>query len=172
MITCAKGLTNGAMPDGRGARAQGHLRRLHGRRPRTRSSCSTATPIRPSASPARPASPTLDIYKEEGLFERAARARRAIGKTRCTRSRACRMSSTCATSACIAGIELEPIAGQADGARLRGVPQVLREGPADPHHRRHHRAVAAADRGEEPYRPDLRHARRGAEEAVLEPRPD
>ena len=41
-------------------------------------------------------------------------------------------------------------------------------GLLDPHHRRHHRAVAAADRREGADRRDLRHARRGAEGA----RPD
>ena len=30
-----------------------------------------ATPIRPTRSPARRASPTLDLYRQEGLFERA-----------------------------------------------------------------------------------------------------
>ena len=33
MITCAKGLTNGTRADGRGVRAQGHLRRLHAEAP-------------------------------------------------------------------------------------------------------------------------------------------
>ena len=44
----------------------------------------------------------------------------------------------------VAGIELDPIAGIAGRARVRHLPEVLRARPADPHHRRHHRAVAGA----------------------------
>jgi adenine deaminase len=45
----------------------------------------------------------------------------------------------------IGGVELTPIAGPADQARVRRLPRLLRQGRARAHDRRHRRAVAAAD---------------------------
>ena len=61
----------------------------------------------------------------------------------------------------IGGIELAASPGKPGRhARLRGVPQGLRERPAGARDRRHHRVVAAADHREEPHRPGVRDARR------------
>ena len=92
----------------------------------------------------------------------AVRARAALA------ARACRTSSTSATSAWSAAIELESIAGAARQARLRHLPRVLRARRADPHHRRHHRPVAAADRRGVAHRPGDQHDRRRAEDGVPE----
>ena len=45
----------------------------------------------------------------------------------------------------VAGIELDADRRQAGGAGVRCLPQMLRARAPGPHHRRHHRAVAAAD---------------------------
>ena len=72
MITIAKGLTSGTVPMGAVmARKHIHDAIFMARRRSTRSSCSTATPIRRTRWPARRPSATLETYQEEGLFERA-----------------------------------------------------------------------------------------------------
>ena len=72
MITCAKGLTNGTIPMGAVFVAQGHLRHLHGA---GAGAADRAVPrlhlLRAIPWPAPPAVASLDIYQEEGLFERA-----------------------------------------------------------------------------------------------------
>ena len=71
-MTTAKGLTNGAIPMGAVFASRDGPRRADDRAGERRSSSSTATPTPATRSPAPPASPTLDIYEDEGLFTRAA----------------------------------------------------------------------------------------------------
>ena len=62
----------------------------------------------------------------------------------------------------VAGIELAPRAG-ARRARFGSVPEVLRQRPHGPLHRRYHRRLAAPDHRRGPDRPDLRPDRQGPE---------
>ena len=102
---------------------------------------------------------TLETYQEEGLFERAkalepvwAEAIHSLkGEPHVTDIR---------TIGLIGAIELEPIAGEPTKRAFSAFVQGLREGPPDPHHRRHHRPVAAADRLGRPDRRDRRDAAR------------
>ena len=143
MITCAKGLTNGVIPMGavlstaeiHDAFMTGpeHLIELfHGY-------TYSGNPIAAAAGLA-----TLETYREDGLFERAAELA-PYWEDAVHALRDCPHVIDIRNEGLIAGIELEPVAGRADAAGVPGVPRLLRERRADPHHRRHHRAVAAAD---------------------------
>ena len=158
MITCAKGLTNGAVPMG-AVFARKHIYdafmdKLGGERDR-------AVPrlhlLRPSGGvrggprrarhlqggrPVRELRQPCQILGRRGAFAEGHQERHRPAQHGPDRGHR-------------AGAD----PGQADGAGVQRVPQGVRQGPADPHHRRHHRAVAAADRGKEPHRPDLQHAR-------------
>ena len=94
---------------------------------------------------------TLDTYKEEGLLTRGAElapywedALHSLkGEPHVIDIR---------NIGLIGAIELAPIAGEPDQAGLLGLRQGVRARRADPHHRRHHRAVAAADHHQGPDR--------------------
>ena len=94
---------------------------------------------------------TLDTYKEEGLLTRGAElapywedALHSLkGEPHVIDIR---------NIGLIGAIELAPIAGEPDQARLLGLREGVRAWRADPHHRRHHRAVAAADHHQGPDR--------------------
>ena len=143
MITCAKGLTNGCVPMGAVLASKkiydafmqgppGAIELFHGY-------TYSAHPIACAAGLA-----TLgDLRTRE-----AADAREA-DRRRCSRQAVHALRGLphvidIRNYGLVAGIELEPIAGLARRARFRRLPQVLRARPADPHHRRHHRAVAVA----------------------------
>ena len=100
LMTVAKGITNATVPMGGVFVRKAHLRRpvMKAAR-RTPSSCSTATPTRPIRWPAPRRSATLDIYKEEGLFERAAELAPLLGGGACIRCGPAATSSTSAISA-------------------------------------------------------------------------
>ena len=109
---------------------------------------------------------TLETYKEEGLLTRGGRARAVLGgraafaqgpaaRHRHPQYRPDRRHR--------AGADRR----RADQARLLGLPEAFERGPPDPHHRRHHRAVAAADHREEPDRPAHRYFGGRAEEREL-----
>ena len=104
---------------------------------------------------------TLELYREEGLFQRAAEIapywEEALHSLKGTRH-----VIDIRNLGLIGAIELEPIAGRADQAGVLGLREGVREGHHDPHHRRHHRHVAAADHREGAYRPAGRHPAGGA----------
>ena len=81
MITFAKGITSGTVPMG-GVIARGPSMTHSCAGRSTRSSCSTATPIRRIRSPARPALATLDLYRRRGAVRASARARTEMGRGR------------------------------------------------------------------------------------------
>ena len=95
MITLRQGRHLRHRADGRRDRAQEHLRCLHARARARRSSCSTATPIRRTRSPARPGSRRSTSTATKSLFERAKKLEPMWPTPRC-RSRAC---PACSTSA-------------------------------------------------------------------------
>ena len=159
IITCAKGLTNGAIPMGAvivtkkiyDAFMQGPpdaIELFHG----------YTYSAHPTACAAGLA--TLAIYEREGLLTRAKQMAPAFEKA-VHGLRGLPHVIDVRNYGLVAGIELEPIAGSPGRARLRRLSQVLRARPADPHHRRHHRAVAGADhRAEAHRRADRRSCRR------------
>ena len=96
---------------------------------------------------------TLEVYEDEGLLDARGRRWRRTGKTRCTRCAARRTSSTSATSAWSARSSWSRAPARPARAAYEVFVEVLRGGRADPRHRRHHRAVAAADHREGADRP-------------------
>ena len=155
IITCAKGLTNGCVPMGAvlaskkiyDAFMQGPpdaIELFHG----------YTYSAHPTACAAGLA--TLDYLPARRSADAREADRRRCSRRRCTSCAGCRTSSTSATTAWSRRIELEPIAGHARRARVRRVPQVLRARPADPHDRRHHRAVTGADHRAEAHRRAVR----------------
>ncbi len=87
---------------------------------------------------------TLDTYKEEGLFERVGELAPYWEDALHSLADAPHVIDI-RNIGLIGAIELKPIAGQPTKRAFSAFLQRLRQGPADPHHRRHHRAVAAAD---------------------------
>jgi len=75
MITFAKGVTSGSVPMG-GVLVRKGIYDAFMQGPSTSSNCSTATPIRRIRSPAPRVLATLDLYREENLFEPRASLRR------------------------------------------------------------------------------------------------
>ena len=143
MITCAKGLTNGVIPMGAVlATAAIHdafmtgpehvIELFHGY-------TYSGNPIAAAAGIA-----TLETYREEGLFERAA-ALAPYWEQALHSLRDCPHVIDIRNEGLIGAVELEPIAGQPTAARVQGLPRCLRRRDPDPHDRRHHRDVAAAD---------------------------
>ena len=112
---------------------------------------------------------TLDTYADEGLLTRASQLQgyfeeaRAFAEGPAPRDRRPQHRPGRRHRA---GADRRR-AGQ---ARVRRVPRLLGEGRADPHHRRHDRAVAAADHRARAHRPDRRHAARRARSAPPERR--
>ena len=105
---------------------------------------------------------TLAIYEREELLTRAKTDRRPRSSRRCTRCADCRTSSTSATTAW-SPASSSSRSPASPGARAFGVyPQVLRARPADPHHRRHHRALTGADHRAQTHRRAGRHPVAGA----------
>ena len=89
---------------------------------------------------------TLDIYRDEDLFEPRAGAGAGLGRGDPRPARACRTCSTSARSASSAAIDLASQARRRRRPRLRGDgPRLPRRRPDGAHHRRHDRADAAAD---------------------------
>ena len=164
MITTAKGLTNGIIPmgavfvkkeiyDAFMSGPEHVIEFFHGY-------TYSGNPVACAAALA-----TLDTYEEEGLLTRGAELAPLLGgraafaegpaaRHRHPQSRPDRRDRARADRR------------QADQARLHGLPQGLRERAADPHHRRHHRHVAAADHREVGDRPALRHRSRRPEDAA------
>ena len=160
MITCAKGLTNGTIPMGAVVvrdeiyttmleQADAPIELFHGY-------TYSGHPIASAAGVA-----TLDTYREEGLFERAAelapyfedafhslKDRRHVIDVR--------------NLGLVAGVELEPRPRRPDQTRLRNHGRVLEQGRDGPRHRRHPGLLAAADHRERRDRPDRRNRRHGA----------
>ena len=102
---------------------------------------------------------TLDIYKEEGLLTRGAELA-PYWEDALHSLKGLPHVIDIRNIGLIGAIELEPIAGAPTQARAsRAFVEGLRARAADPHHRRHHRAVAAADHREGADRPADRHAR-------------
>ena len=144
MITCAKGLTNGVIPMGAVlATAAIHdafmtgpehmIELFHGY-------TYSGNPIAAAAGLA-----TLETYARGGAVRARGGAGAATGSRRCTRCRDCPHVIDIRNEGLIGAVELEPIAGQPTRAGLQGLPRRLRRGDPDPHDRRHHRDVAAAD---------------------------
>ena len=142
MITCAKGLTNGVIPMGavlttaaiHDAFMSGpeHMIELfHGY-------TYSGNPIAAAAGIA-----TLETYREDGLFERAAALapdwEKALHSLKdCPHVIDIRNEG-------LIGASSSSRSPAADGAGVQGLPRRLRRRDPDPHHRRHHRDVAAAD---------------------------
>ena len=63
---------------------------------------------------------TLDIYKDEGLFERAQKLEARLRRRHDEPARPSPTWPTSAPSACSCGIDLDPVAGKPGAARLRG----------------------------------------------------
>ena len=156
IVTTAKGLTNGVIPMGAvfvkkeiyDAFMNGpeHLIELfHGY-------TYSGNPVASAAGLA-----TLDTYEEEGLLTRGAELA-AYWEDALHSLKGLPHVIDVRNIGLIGAVELEPIAGIADQARLLRLPRGLREGHPDPHHRRHHRHVAAADHPEVGDRPTDRHA--------------
>ena len=145
MITFAKGITSGAVPMGGVIVRDARLRRVHDRARARASSCSTATPIRRIRSRCAAGLATLDLYREEGLFERAKAAGAEMGRRR---DGAEGFAERARHPHHRPGRRHRPrvAPGRGRQARLRGdgaeLPRRERDGA---HHRRHARAVAAAD---------------------------
>ena len=143
MITCAKGLTNGVIPMGAvlttGAihdafmTGPEHLIELfHGY-------TYSGNPIAAAAGLA-----TLETYAEEGLFERAA-ALAPAWQEAIHSLRDCPHVIDIRNEGLIGAVELEPIPGEPTQRAFQAFLDAYDAGHPDPHHRRHHRAVAAAD---------------------------
>ena len=149
----------GQRADGRRARAQGHLRRLHARARSTSSNCSTATPIRRIRSPARPASP-----RSISIATRTCSSARA-SSSRCGRRRRWALKGLpnvldIRTVGLTVGIDL---ASRPDAVGKRGF-EAMERGFHEQDlmfraRRRHARADAAADRERSADRRDLRQGR-------------
>ena len=129
MMTIAKGITNATVPMGAVCVRNGDLRHGRQRRGRRASSCFTATPIPAIRSPRPPGLATLELYRAEGLFERAA-SLESYWADAVHSLRGLPHVIDLRNIGIVAGIELEPRAGAAGRARLRDVPQVLRGGRA------------------------------------------
>ena len=94
---------------------------------------------------------TLDLYRDEGLFERAA-SLSSYWEDAMHSFKGRRHVIDVRNLGLVAGIELEPLPEEANSARVRCVPALLRKGRLDQDDRRHRRLVAAADHCEEPNR--------------------
>ena len=143
IITCAKGLTNGCVPDGRGARLEEDLRRVHAGPAGRHRAVPRLHLFRASRSPAPRASRALGIYEGEGLLTRA-RQTGPLFENALHALRGLPHVIDIRNYGLVAGIELEPIAGSPGARAFDVLPQVLRARAADPHDGRHHRAVARA----------------------------
>ena len=159
LITMAKGVSNAAIPAGAVAvkrevhdaivnGPQGGIEFFHGY-------TYSAHPLAAAAILA-----TLDIYRRDDLFGRARKLSGAFQEAAHS-LRARRTSSTCATSAWWPASNWP--ARRARRARFGSVPEVLRQRPHGPLHRRYHRRLAAPDHRRGPDRPDLRPDRQGPE---------
>ena len=99
---------------------------------------------------------TLDIYRDEGLFERA-KTLEPIWADAVMALKGEPNVLDIRTLGLVGGIDLALAARRRRQARLRGDgPRLPRGGPDDPHHRRHDRPDAAADRHGRPDRRDRR----------------
>ena len=127
MITFAKGITNGAVPMGGVLGEDRHLRRLHGRG--TDWAIELFHGYTYSGHPLAAAAglATLDIYRDEGLFDARQSARAAVrrdavhalkGAPHVDRHPQCRPA---------AAIELEPHTDGAGQARLRGADRAFED---------------------------------------------
>ena len=147
LFTTAKGLTNAHRADGRGVREGLDLRGVHAGR---REGIELFHGYTYSGHPLACAAGIAHAGHLRG--GRAAHARRersrSTGRTRAHALKGAPHVIDIRNCGLMAAIELEPRAGAARQARLRGVRQGVRGRRADPRHRRHHRAVAAADRRE------------------------
>jgi len=140
MITMAKGLTNGAVPMGAVAASrqiyeafmqgpEGAIELFHGY-------TYSAHPVACAAGLA-----TQQIYRRDGLLTRAAEIA-VTGRTPCTHSRPAARHRP-AQPGPHRRDRTRVDSRQARRARLRRVRARIRGRHPDPHHRRHHRAVAA-----------------------------
>ena len=143
MITCAKGLTNGVIPMGavlttaaiHDAFMTGpeHLIELfHGY-------TYSGNPIAAAAGLA-----TLEVYAEEGLFERAATLA-PVWEAALHSLKDCPHVVDIRNEGLIGAVELAPIAGAPTKRAFQAFLDAYEARAPDPHHRGHHRAVAAAD---------------------------
>ena len=165
MITCAKGLTNGVIPMGAvlttGAihdafmTGPEHLIELfHGY-------TYSGNPIAAAAGLA-----TLQVYADEGLFERAARLA-PVWQEALHSLRDCPHVIDIRNEGLIGAVELEPIKGEPTKRAFQAFLERLRRRDPDPDDRRHHRHVAAADHLGGADRRAGRRAAEGAAEAGL-----
>ena len=161
MITFAKGVTSGTVPMGGVIVRKGiHEAFMHGPEHVIELFHGYTYSAHPLACAAGLA--TLDLYRDEDLFERAQEARAGLGRRRddaqgpaeCARY-PLRRPDRRHRSRLARPTRVGKRGYRGDGAR------VPREGLDVPRRRRHHRADAAADRQRKPDRRDLRQGREG-----------
>ncbi len=99
---------------------------------------------------------TLEVFKEQRLFERAAEMS-FYWQDALHSLRDAKHVIDIRNLGLIGGIELAAPRRQTHRPRPRSLPCLLRQGPAHPRHRRHHRPLAATDRREVTHRSDSRH---------------
>ena len=109
---------------------------------------------------------TLEVYKEEGLLTRAAELA-PYWEDAVHSLKGLPHVIDIRNIGLIGAIEFEPIAGEPAQARAYALRRGVRTRPPGPRHRRHHRAVAAADHREEGDRPADRYPRQRPQDGEL-----
>ncbi len=159
LITFAKGITSGSVPMG-GAIVRKPIYDAFMRGPEHavelfHGYTYSAHPLACAAGLA-----TLDLYRDEGLFERCAQARAGLGRRRDGAARAAQRARYPLRRAdCRNRPRLTPRCRRPPRLRRHGE-GVQRAGPDHPHHRRDHRAHSAADRERARDRGNLRPGRK------------
>ncbi len=141
IITTAKGLTNGAIPMG-AVFVRKHIYDAFMKGP---DGIEFFHGYTYSAHPAACAAglATQEIYEREGLLTRGAELAKVF-EDAVHSLRSAPHVIDIRNLGLVAGVELEPRAGAPGARAYDAMVKCVRERPADPHHRRHDRAVAAA----------------------------
>ncbi len=121
MMTCAKGITNGTIPMGAVVARSGIYDTFMSNAPENAIELFHGYTYSGHPLAAAAAIATLDLYASEGLFQRAADLA-PYWEDGAHSLRGLPHVIDMRNLGLVGGIELEPIAGQADGARLRCLP--------------------------------------------------
>ena len=145
LMTTAKGLTNGVLPMGAVfARRAVHDVLMQGPPAAIEFFHGYTYSGHPTACAAALA--TLDIYRREGLLTRVAGRVEETWADAIYALRGARHVIDIRNIGLMGAVELEPPAGRAGCAGLRGAGRSAEAGPSGARHRRHHRALTASDR--------------------------
>ena len=163
-MTVAKGITNGAVPMG-AVFAKGAIHDVFMTGPEhvvefPHGYTYSAHPLACAA-----ALGTLETYADEGLLTRGAKMAPAFEHAVHSLRESPHVIDI-RNIGLVGGDRARVDPGRARQARVRHLPRVLRARRPDPHDRRHHRPVAAADRRGIAHRPGDQHDRRRAEDGA------